>query len=40
MGPVVGATFDELARGDAIETIAIDIGGRIGYAFRVTASGS
>jgi len=40
LGPVVGAAFDELAIGDAIETVALDVGSRIGYGFRVVPSAS
>jgi uncharacterized OB-fold protein len=36
LGPVPGATFEELDIGDGMETIAIDIGGRIGYGFRLS----
>jgi uncharacterized OB-fold protein len=39
LGPVVGAAFDELAIGDTVETIALDVGGRIGYGFRVSQEG-
>jgi uncharacterized OB-fold protein len=36
MGTVVGAAIDELNLGDGLETVALEVGGRIGYGFRLT----
>jgi hypothetical protein len=37
MGIVHGATIDEITMGDALETVAVDIGGRIGFGFRLAS---
>ena len=35
LGPVPNATIDELAIGDTLDSIAIDVGGKVGYGFRI-----
>ena len=37
MGVVHGAGIDEITMGDALETVAVDIGGRIGFGFRLAS---